>query len=201
VLAVCRGLGIAPPAEGVPFEWERFGRRVRQAVECLGEHIGARAEARRELQVEDGTRIGGGPVNPLKNGMPPADLVQYLLVLPDGIGGLAPTAQALRDAAVEARAHETSARLAAQALAEGAIHEFDPAKLRGTLLKGKLSMTSMVDNARLWDLYTTWHGRSSERLAEWSGHLFNRYYMAAYLRESERLRKALQHAPADGARH
>jgi predicted component of type VI protein secretion system len=201
VLAVCRGLGIAPPAEGVPFEWERFGRRVRQAVECLGEHIGARAEARRELQVEDGTRIGGGPVNPLKNGMPPADLVQYLLVLPDGIGGLAPTAQALRDAAVEARAHETSARLAAQALAEGAIHEFDPAKLRGTLLKGKLSMTSMVDNARLWDLYTTWHGRSSERLPEWSGHLFNRYYMAAYLRESERLRKALQHAPADGARH
>jgi predicted component of type VI protein secretion system len=88
-----------------------------------------------------------------------------------------------------------------QALAEGAIHEFDPAKLRGTLLKGKLSMTSMVDNARLWDLYATWHHKNGERLAEWSGHLFNRYYVAAYLRESERLRKALQPPAADGARH
>ncbi len=201
LLALCRGLGIAPPADGVPFDWEGFGRRVRQATDCLGEHLGARAEARSELQVEDATRLGGGPINPLKNGMPAADLVQYLLVQPDGAGGLLPAAQALSEAAVDVRTHETSARLAAQAMAEGAIHEFEPGKLRGTLLKGKLSVTSVVDNARLWDLYTTWHGKNSERLAEWSGHLFNRYYLAAYLRESERLRKALQPAPADAARH
>jgi predicted component of type VI protein secretion system len=93
--------------------------------------------------------------------------------------------------AEEARGHEAAMRRAAKGLAEGALKEFDPAKLREQLLKGKMSMTSIVDNARLWDLYSAhYQSRGGDKLPEWADQLFNRYFMAAYLREAERSRRA-----------
>ena len=41
----------------------------------------------------------------------------------------------------------------------------------------------LVDNARLWDLYSSHYASKGEKLPEWAEQLFNRYYMAAYLRE------------------
>jgi predicted component of type VI protein secretion system len=143
--------------------------------------------------------IGARESNPLKAGMRTREMLQYLFFAPQGIAGWTPAPQALREMSEEARSHEAATRSAARGLAEGAIREFDPAKLRGSLLQGKLSLR-LVDNARLWDLYTTDYDNRSHNLAEWSEQLFNRYYMAGYLREVERLRRARMPAPRQRTR-
>jgi type VI secretion system FHA domain protein len=191
---LCRGLGVDVP-NGVNFDWERFGAGVRHVVQCLNDHLGTRVDAKRDMRAEDRTMLGAKEINPLKAGMPTREMVQYLLFTPDGVGGYTPANKALQEVAEEAKSHEASVRQAARGLAEGAIKEFDPGKLRSTLLKGKLSMTSLVDNARLWDLYTTHYEKKAQKLPEWGEQLFNRYYMAAYLREVERLRRARMPPP------
>ncbi|WBY01938.1 type VI secretion system-associated FHA domain protein TagH [Ramlibacter tataouinensis] len=188
--ALCRGLGVPPPAGDADFDWETFGASVRHVVQCLGDHLGSRLGARRDMRAEDRTLLGARENNPLKGGLPLQEMLQYLLFTPDGVGSYAPARKALQEVADDARSHEASLRTAARGLAEGAIREFDPAKLRGTLLKGRISMTALVDNARLWDLYTAHYEKKSQQLPEWTEQLFNRYYMAAYLREVEKLRRA-----------
>lgn len=196
VQALFRGLGVRPPAGAADFDWEAFGAAVRHAVQCLGDHLGSRQEARRDMRAEDRTLLGGREANPLKGSMTIEEMLHYVLFTPGAVGGYAPAKEALQEVAEDARSHEASLRTAARSLAEGAIREFDPARLRGTLLKGKISMTSLVDNARLWDLYTNHYEKKAQLLPEWSEQLFNRYYMAAYLREVERLRRArLRSAP------
>ena len=108
--------------------------------------------------------LGAKENNPLKAGMPIKEMLTYLLFTPDGVGGFTPPNRALQEMAEEAKSHEQAVRTAAKGLAEGALREFDPAKLRGSLLKGKLSMTSLVDNARLWDLYTTHYQGKARKL-------------------------------------
>jgi type VI secretion system FHA domain protein len=196
--SLCRGLGVELPAGQMNFDWERFGIHVRQVVECLGEHLDTRIVARRDLKAEDRTMIGARQANPLKAGMQPKELLQYLLLLPDGAGGFIPPRQALEEVAADAQAHETASRSAARSLAEGAIKDFDPSRLRGALLKGKLSIGSVVDNARLWDLYAAHYDKNAERLPAWVDHVFNRHYMAGYLRELERLRRAAQGSDKTG---
>lgn len=187
-----RGLGVPVPHIQGSFDWERFGMQVRYVVQCLADHIAARGESRKDMRAEDRTMIGSKEqVNPLKGGaMPVKDMVQYLLVMPDGAGGTVPSSRGLMEMAEEARGHEQAMRRAAKGLAEGALKEFDPAKLREQLLKGKISMTSLVDNARLWDLYTANYKARGDKMPEWVDQLFNRYFMAAYLRESEKMRRA-----------
>lgn len=188
--ALCRGLGVQAPAGANGFDWEKFGASVRHAVQCLGDHLNTRVDARRDMRAEDRTMLGAKESNPLKGGMPVQEMLHYLLLTPDGVGGYVPANKALQEVAEEARSHEASLRSAARGLAEGAIKEFDPARLRGALLKGKISMTSLVDNARLWDLYTAHYEKKAQRLPDWTEQLFNRYYMAAYLREAEKLRRS-----------
>jgi predicted component of type VI protein secretion system len=195
---LCRGLGVEMPRDP-NFDWEGFGGSVRHVVQCLGDHLTARANARREIRAEEPTMIGARESNPLKAGMRTREMLQYLFFAPQGIAGWTPAPQALREMSEEARSHEAATRSAARGLAEGAIREFDPAKLRGSLLQGKLSLR-LVDNARLWDLYTTDYDNRSHNLAEWSEQLFNRYYMAGYLREVERLRRARMPAPRQRTR-
>ncbi|WP_167772812.1 type VI secretion system-associated FHA domain protein TagH [Ramlibacter humi] len=193
---LCRGLGVEMPGSLTGFDWERFGQSVRHVVQCLGDHLATRVDAKQSMRAEDRTMLGAKETNPLKASMPVKDMLQYLLFAADGVGGYTPANRALQEAAVEAKSHEAAARAAARGLAEGAIKEFDPAKLRGTLLKGKLSMSSLVDNARLWDLYTGFYDRKKEKLPDWGEQLFNRYYMAAYLRETEKLRRSRMPPPA-----
>ncbi|WP_167772693.1 type VI secretion system-associated FHA domain protein TagH [Ramlibacter henchirensis] len=186
--SLCRGLGLQPP-QSFNFDWERFGQSLRQVVECLNEHLSTRAEAKKDMQAADRTFVGTKQPNPLKSGMPIEDLLHYLLLSPPDVPGYTPADKALQEAAQEARSHQAAAQAAARALAEGAIAEFEPGKLRGELLQGKLSIASVVDNARLWDLYTTGYEKKAAKLAEWREQLFDRYYMTAYLREIDRLRR------------
>ena len=187
--SLARGLGIDVPVTVSGFDWERFGMAIRHAVQCLGEHLNTRADAKRELRAEDRTMIGAREANPLKTGMPLKELLHYLLFMPEGAGGYVPARRALEEMADDARAHEAATRSAARGLAEGALKEFEPARLRGVLLKGKLSIASLVDNARLWDLYTNHYEQRAEQVPPWAEELLNRHYMSAYLREAERLRR------------
>ena len=185
----CRGLGVEPPPVLVDFDWERAGEAVREVVRCLAEQLAGRNESRQDMRAADRTMLGGAGTNPLREAMPLKDMLQYLLFMPEGAGGLLPPTRALQEVAQEARWHATAGRAAARGLADGALKEFEPARLRAELLRGKLSF-ALVDNARLWDLYTADYARKGEQPGEWAEQLFNRYYMAAYLRESEKLRRA-----------
>lgn len=187
--ALCRGLGVPPPENTAAFDWERFGRTVGAAVECLGEHLAARAQDRRDLRAEDRTMVAGAQANPLRTAMPARELLHYLLFMPEGAGGFVPPGRALQEAAQDARWHHQASQAAARSLADGTLDEFEPGRLRAELLKGKLSI-ALVDNARLWDLYASDYEKKRQPEGEWAGQLFNRHYMAAYLRELERLRRA-----------
>ena len=192
----CRGLGVEPPQVFVDFDWERAGEAVREVVRCLAGQLAGRNESRQDMRA-DRTLLGSAGTNPLREGMPLKDMLQYLLFMPEGAGGFVPAKRALQEVAQEARWHEAANRAAARGLADGALKEFEPAKLRAELLRGKLSF-ALVDNARLWDLYTADYARKGEQPGEWAEQLFNRYYMAAYLRESEKLRRT---AALAAARH
>jgi type VI secretion system FHA domain protein len=141
LLDLFRGLGIAPPTTP-SFDWERFGKSVRQVVECLGEHLAARADARSALRVEDRTLVAAAESNPLRTGMPAKALVEYLLFMPRGGGGFMPPKRALQEAARDARWHQQASQAAVEGMGQ---EEKDD---------------------------------------------FNRHYMASYLRELERLRRA-----------
>jgi len=191
----CRGLGVEPPQVLVDFDWERAGEAVREVVRCLAEQLAGRNESRQDMRAADRTMLGNAGANPLRDGMPLKEMLQYLLFMPEGAGGFVPATRALREVAQEARWHEAANRAAARGLADGALAEFEPARLRAELLRGKLSF-ALVDSARLWDLYTADYARKGEQPGEWAEQLFNRYYMAAYLRESEKLRRTAALAAA-----
>ena len=190
----CRGLGVEPPHVLVDFDWERLGESVREVVRCLAGQLAGRNESRQAMRAADRTMLGSAGTNPLREGMPLKDMLHYLLFMPEGAGGFVPATRALQEVAQDARCHEEANRAAARGLAEGALKEFEPARLRAELLRGKLSF-ALVDNARLWDLYTADYARKGERPGEWAEQLFNRYYMAAWLREAEKLRRASIPAP------
>lgn len=195
--SLCRGLGVEPPTVLTSFDWERLGVAMRHVVQCLSDHLATRTESKQTMKVEDRTMIGSKDVNPLKSGMPLKEMLQYLLFMPEGAAGFVPPNRALQEAANEARTHESAVRAAARGLAEGALKEFEPTRLRSQLLKGKLSIASVVDNARLWELYASHYEKQDERPNAWADQLFNRYYMAAYLRETDKLRRAAMPKPAD----
>jgi predicted component of type VI protein secretion system len=107
----------------------------------------------------------------------------------DGVPGYMPARQALQESVTELRAHEFASVAAVRAAVEGCIKEFDPARLRPTLLKGKTSLGSLMDNARLWDLYSAHYEQKKAHMADWLEQVFNRHFMPAYTREAERLRR------------
>ena len=95
------------------------------------------------------------------------------------------------------RPPERASLAAGRAAIEGALREFEPQRLRGTLLQGRLSIGTLVDNARLWDLYTAHYQSKGEHVAAWLEQAFNRHYVPAYTRELERLRREGQQQPPE----
>lgn len=189
---LCRGLGLPVPQQMTEKEWEQLGDSVRLIIKGMSELMSTRAEMKKELRAIDRTMLGAQENNPLKTGMPLEDLLQYLLFMPQGGAGYMPVQRALEESIGDLRAHEFASIAAVRTAVEGSIKEFEPGKLRTTLLKGKRSIASVVDNARLWDLYTNYYEQKSEHLADWLEQLFNRHFMPAYSRETERLRREAQ---------
>jgi type VI secretion system FHA domain protein len=186
---LCRGLGLPVPQQLTEKDWEQLGDSIRLIIKGMSELMSTRAEMKKELRAVDRTMLGAQENNPLKSGMPLEDLLQYLLFMPQGGAGYMPVQRALEESIGDLRAHEFASLAAIRTAVEGSIKEFEPGKMRTTLLKGKRSIASVVDNARLWDLYTTHYESRAEHMADWLEQVFNRHFMPAYSRESERLRR------------
>lgn len=195
--ALCQGLGIAGPEQLTTQDWERFGRSVRQLAQGFADLVNVRDDLKRQLRAADRTMLPSADENPLKSDMPFDELLHYLLFMPQGVAGCLPPQRALAETVTELRAHEFASLAAVRAAVEGAVKEFEPAKLRGTLLKGRRSIAAVVDNARLWDLYTTHYQDQGAHMADWLEQLFNRHFMPAYSREAERLRREAQPKPPE----
>jgi type VI secretion system protein len=188
--ALCRGLGITGPPHLKERDWEQLGRSIRQIVQGLSEVMKVRTELRQEMRAVDRTMVAAAQDdNPLKGRMPLDELLHYLLFMAQGVAGYLPAQRAIEDTVDELRAHEFASMAAARALAEGALREFEPTKLRSTLLQGRRSLAGVLDNARLWDLYTANYAKKGEHMPEWLEQVFNRHFMPAYLRETDRVRR------------
>jgi type VI secretion system FHA domain protein len=194
--ALCRGLGITAPPQINDRDWEKLGNSIRQIVQGLSDLMNVRAELKKEMRAADRTMLGAQENNPLKSGMPLEELLHYLLFMPQGAAGYMPVNRALDESITDLRAHEFASLAAVRAAVEGSIREFDPARLRTTLLKGKRSIATALDNARLWDLYSAHYEQKGLHMADWLEQVFNRHFMPAYTREAERLRRESQ-LPAD----
>jgi type VI secretion system FHA domain protein len=190
--ALCKGLGIGGPRQLSDTEWEHLGQSIRQIVQGLSDLMNVRAELKREMRAADRTMLGAQENNPLKSSMPMDELLHYLLFMPQGAAGYMPVPRALEESITDLRAHEFASLAAIRAAVEGSIREFDPAKLRATLMKGKRSIATAIDNARLWDLYTTHYEDKGQHMADWLEQVFNRHFMPAYTREADRLRREAQ---------
>ena len=190
--ALCRGLGIAAPPQINDRDWEKLGNSIRQIVQGLSDLMNVRAELKKEMRAADRTMLGAQENNPLKSGMQLEELLQYLLFMPQGAAGYMPVNRALDESITDLRAHEFASLVAVRAAVEGSIREFDPAKLRTTLMKGKRSIATAIDNARLWDLYTAHYEQKGQHMADWLEQVFNRHFMPAYTREADRLRRESQ---------
>lgn len=195
--ALCKGLGIAGPSQLAPQDWERLGQSVRALVQGVDALVNVQAGLKKEMRATDRTLLGAPENNPLKGGMPLAELLHYLLFMAQGAAGYMPAQRALQECIRELQAHELASVAAVRRAIEGAVREFEPDKLRGSLLKGRRSIATVVDNARLWDLYTAHYQDQGAHMAQWLEQLFNRHFMPAYLGETERLRREAQARPAD----
>jgi predicted component of type VI protein secretion system len=193
--ALARGLGISGPQQLADKDWEQLGHSIRQIVQGLSDLMNVRAELKKEMRATDRTMLGAQENNPLKSGMGVDDLLQYLLFTPQGMAGYMPVKKALDESITDLRAHEFASLAAVRAVVEGSIKEFEPAKLRTTLMKGKRSIATAIDNARLWDLYTSHYQHKGEHMADWLEQVFNRHFMPAYSREADRLRREAQPPP------
>lgn len=188
--AFCKGLGLAVPGAMDAATWERIGATVRLIVQGMTDLMSARAELKRELRAEDRTMLAARDNNPLKSDVTLDEVMQYLLFNPSGVGGYMPADRALRESIDELRAHELATVVASRAAVEGALQEFEPDKLRAVLAKGKSKLPGFLDNARLWEAYVLHYRKHSLHMADWLEQIFNRNFMPAYSRESERLRNA-----------
>jgi type VI secretion system FHA domain protein len=185
--ALCRGLGVTPPPHMAEADWEHLGCSVQQVVHALLAGLETVAATRQDMRADDPTLLAGGDLNPLTSGMPMPLLLHYLLFDRHGVPGRMPAADALREGTHRLRAHEEASRHAIGAALQAVIAEFDPARLRGTLLQGKRSIATALDNARLWDLYTAHY--EAQRRQPAAHEAVRRHYLPAYLREAERLRR------------
>jgi len=200
--AFCKGLGIASPHEINGEGWMTIGKAVHLIVEALSDLMSARSELKRELRSEERTMLHSRNNNPLKGGMSIEELLQYLLFTGSGAGGFMSTERALKESVDELRTHDVASVTATRAAVEGALREFDPEKLKIVLSKGKKGGTlipQFLDRSRLWESYEAHYGSRQENMADWLEQMFNRHFMPAYSKETERLnRLARQETPPKG---
>lgn len=167
-------------------ELEAAGRAVRVALEGLFQLYAARSGA-------GGRRSAGAhgvmPVkdnNPLKTDWPADTKLQYLLGgRAASIGFISPQ-RALTDVINELLAHDAATAAAIRAAVEATVQEFAPAALKERLLG---SGSKLFEGTRAWDAYSRHYGDKSQHLAQWVQQLLDQYFNAAYLRESQRIKR------------
>ena len=193
--AFARGLGLPPLHPANEQAAERAGEMVRLVIEGLAVLLAARADLKRELRADDRTMLSGRDNNPLKLQLSAAELVEYLFTA-QASAGYMPAERAVRESIAELGIHEHATIAAARAAVEGALRDFEPARLRKLLMKGKSGMFQLLDNAKLWDAYQQHYEKQSQQMADWLELMFNRHFMPTYSRETERLKLQQASPPA-----
>ncbi len=194
--AFARGLGLPENQGSDDKAAERAGAMVRLLVEGLAALLSARAELKRELRAEDRTMMSGKDNNPLKLNLSAVDLVQYLFAS-QAAGGYMPAERAVKESIAELGVHEHATIFATRSAVEGALRDFEPGRIRKQLMKGKPGMFQVLDNAKLWEAYQQHYEKQSQHMADWLESIFNRHFMLAYARETERLKSEAPDSPAD----
>jgi predicted component of type VI protein secretion system len=191
VSAFFQGLGMDPDKVGVlsQGELEAMGRLVRMAVLGLIELHKSVSGSRQQIRSEDRTMMATrDEKNPLKEGnLSEETLMLYLF------GGRAAAAagyvgpeRAMRELVGELATHEKASAIAARALVEGMLREFEPDAVKARLLGGG---TRLFESARAWDAFSKDFAEQAEDPAKWVQRLMNKYFTSAYVRESMRMKK------------
>jgi len=165
----------------------RAATMVRLLTECLADLLSARAEMKRQMGAEDRTLLSNRDNNPLKLGLSPIELANYLF-REHANAGYMPADRALRESLADLRVHEHASFAAARAAVEGALREFEPELLRRQLAGGRRAWPGAVEGARTWAAYVRWYDQQSQQMADWLEGVFQRHFMTTYQRESEILK-------------
>lgn len=190
IKAFYSGLGLEPANLGKlsAGELEAAGRLVRRCFEGLQSLHAAQAELRQELKTDERTMVATQDTNPLNADWPLDAKLQYLLAGRAWSVGFMPPEAALEASLAALHTHEEAAKVAARAVVEGTLREFEPETLKQRLLEGRASL-GFLDSARLWDIYSQHYAQKSRVLGAWLQQLTERYFPANYLRETQRLQR------------
>ncbi len=186
--AFFRGLGLDPAQVG-PLsegELEAVGQLVRSAVHGLLQLREAVSGVTQELHAEDRTMMAIKDANPLKSDWPLETKLQYLFGGRAAATGFVAPGRALQGLVKELLAHEQAAGSAARAAVEGTLNEFAPAEIKARLLGGG---TKLFEAARAWDAYARYYAQQGEQMPQWVQRMLDKYFTAAYLRESLRIKR------------
>ena len=191
ISAFYQGLGLDAQQVGVlsQGELEAIGRLVRMTVMGLIDLHKSVAGSKQDLKSEDRTMIAAKEEkNPLKEGdLSDETLMNYLF------GGRAAAAagylgpeRAVKDVITELTMHEKATAVAARAVVEGILREFDPEALKTRLLGGG---SRLFESARAWDAFAKDYEEQGEDPAKWVQRLLNKYFTSAYVRETMRVKR------------
>lgn len=186
--AFYRGLGLDPGKLNAltPIELEAAGKKIRIALQGLMELYAARLELTRSMGGDERTMVATRENNPLKTDWSLDTKLEYLLAgRASGTTFIQPE-QALADLVTELRIHDMAVTAASRAVLEGALREFDPAKLESRVSEYKAGLLAKL---RPWDAYARYYAGESSRMAQWVERLFNRYFTPAYTRETTRIKR------------
>ena len=145
---------LAAPVRLTPGLMELMGTLVYHATAGAMELIAARQITKREIRAEMTMIVAHGN-NPLK--FLPTPEAAIMQMLGPRMPGFMTTAEAMRDAFDDLRAHEVGVIAGMRAALAEVLRRFDPALLQARLGEGGLleSLVPAARRARLWDLFET----------------------------------------------
>lgn len=188
-VAFFRGLGLAGTPEGAflgPVEMEAAGRKLRIALQGLVELYGAKLELARVMGADERTMVATRESNPLRTDWPLDLKLEYLVGLKTGGAAYVQPEIALADLVAELRIHDLASTAASKAVLESALREFEPERLQTRIAADKSQ--GLMARLRPWEAFSKFYAAESQRMFDWVERLFNRYFIAAYIRESTRIR-------------
>lgn len=183
-----KGLGLDPDrlAGLSPTELETAGRAVRVALEGLFELHGSHSGLPHGPSGEDNAAAPVKDNNPLKTRWPAQTKLQYVFGGKAASLGFVAPQRALAGIVAELLAHDAALAAATRVAVEATLHEFAPAALKERLLG---TGSKMFEGARAWEAYSRYYADKSQGPGDWVQQQLDTYFMEAYLRESNRIKR------------
>jgi predicted component of type VI protein secretion system len=191
VAAFYRGLGLDPARINAssPAELEAAGRKIRVALQGLMELYAAKLDLNREMGGDERTMVATRENNPLKTDWALDTKIEYLFAGRAGGNSFLQPEQALADLVAELAIHDKAVTAASRAVLEGALREFDPARLESRVSEDGPGLLARL---RPWDAYGKYYAGESSRMSQWVERLYNRYFTPAYTRETTRIKRGTE---------